>query len=300
MALDEIKVSILVCTHNRADDVIACMEALTQGGISETIEVILVDSGSTDHHARRIADYANAHAFIRFRRLQQAGTSLARNTALNMAKGEWVWWLDDDALPDADWRQQVTASIETADATTAVIGGRVTPIYPPGSDTQHLTLRWKLLISCMDEDSPGYVSDGFNVACANMLMRRLPVVNIGGFSENVGRIGAHHLVSGEENLVIEMLETAGYKAFYTPDLKVRHKVAANRLTLEWVGRRAFAEGISIATINKILKRKRPLSQHPLKLHATLFAFGLMLMIRPNNPDLIIRRGIAAGILNAQA
>jgi glucosyl-dolichyl phosphate glucuronosyltransferase len=289
--------SIVICTHNRSADVIECLDLLLNRLPVADAEVLVVDSGSNDEHSSVVQQYVKEKPSLKYTRLEVPGTSLARNAGLNLASGEWVWWLDDDALPTEDWPEIITELIGQADVKTAIIGGRVTPKFEPGADFRNLTERWRLLLSCIEDEEPGDVSDGKNIACANMLMRRSVALELGGFSEKVGRAPGQ-LMTGEESLLIEVMQDRGFKCAYAPSLSVLHKVASQRLTRQWVSERAYWEGHVRYRINQLRNQKMPWSLNPLKLRASIYALHLLSTINPANADLIIRLNQAKGTLDA--
>ena len=289
-------ISIVICTHNRSSDAIECLEALLRPKPTG-VEIIVVDSGSSEDHASAVQKYARTSALIRYLRMDVAGTSLARNAALNAASGDWIWWLDDDAIPTADWPVKIFDAIARADPSIAVIGGKIVPEFEDGSDPSKLTDRWRLLLSCIEDNEPGYLSEGANVASANMLMRKTVALVAGGFPEELGR-GPKQKVTGEESLLIEKIEDRGFRCAYDPDFAVLHKVSSERLTREWIGERAYWEG---HVRYKVLTRsspKLPLSLNPIKLWASILVFDLLALFKPRDADLVIRSNLAKGSLDA--
>jgi glycosyltransferase involved in cell wall biosynthesis len=91
-------VSIIIPTHNRADLMIqAVNSALNQ--TYPSIEVILVDDGSTDSTPATALNFGSR---IRYIRQENAGVSTARNHGFVQSQGEYVCFLDDDDVYFAD------------------------------------------------------------------------------------------------------------------------------------------------------------------------------------------------------
>lgn len=294
----KVLVSVVICTHNRSADVVECLDGLAARMPLPNVEVIVVDSGSSKEHSRHIEQYMTGKPSLTYTRLSVPGTSLARNAGLSLARGEWVWWLDDDATPSPHWPEQLADAICQADSNTAIIGGRVTPRFESNADIDHLTERWRLLLTCIEDDEPGYVSRGKNIACANMLMKRNVALDLGGFCDRLGRAPGQHM-TGEESLLIEVMQDSGFKCAYMPTLSVLHKVSSQRLTQEWVNERAYWEGHVRYRILKMTNREIPWSLNPLKLRLSIYAFAVLSMLRPSHPDLAIRMNLAKGSLDAR-
>ena len=84
----------------------ACLDALTALPAEES-EILLVDDCGRDGSAAIAAAYCAAHPNARvIRRAQNGGLSAARNTGLDAARGEYVYFLDSDDVPRAEalWR----------------------------------------------------------------------------------------------------------------------------------------------------------------------------------------------------
>ena len=80
----------------------ACLDALA-GLPEEDCEILLIDDCGRDASAAIAADYSAAHPNARvIRRAQNGGLSAARNTGLDAARGEYVYFLDSDDVPRAD------------------------------------------------------------------------------------------------------------------------------------------------------------------------------------------------------
>ena len=89
---DDPKVSVIIPTFNRAGNVNrAVQSALSQ--TEKSLEVIVIDDGSTDATADQ---FANPPDRVRYIRKPNGGASSARNVGLRRARGEWIALLDSD------------------------------------------------------------------------------------------------------------------------------------------------------------------------------------------------------------
>src|SRR5215472_5885931 len=85
-------ISIVMPTYNRADTIQRAIASIRAQSWSEW-ELIVVDDGSTDDTASRLA---GVDPRIRLLRQENQGVTAARNTGLVAVKGELVAFLDSD------------------------------------------------------------------------------------------------------------------------------------------------------------------------------------------------------------
>jgi glycosyltransferase involved in cell wall biosynthesis len=85
-------VSIVLPTYNRGDVLGQAIESVRRQTF-EDWELLVVDDGSTDGSAERVADLDRRIVVVR---QENAGVYAARNTGLGRARGRWVAFLDSD------------------------------------------------------------------------------------------------------------------------------------------------------------------------------------------------------------
>lgn len=94
------KVSIIIPTYNVKAYIIDCLESITLQTFRGTLECIIVDDCGTDDSIALAESFIQHYqGNINFRilhREKNGGLSAARNTGLNEAKGEFVYFLDSD------------------------------------------------------------------------------------------------------------------------------------------------------------------------------------------------------------
>ncbi|MBA2446349.1 MAG: HAD-IIIA family hydrolase, partial [Nocardioidaceae bacterium] len=102
------------------------------------------------------------------------GPARARNLGWRLANTEWVSFLDDDVIPDHDWRRRLAADLAAAEAGTAGIQGRVRVPLP----TERRPTDW-------ERATAGLASARW--ITADMTYRRSALSAVGGFDERFPR-----------------------------------------------------------------------------------------------------------------
>ncbi len=93
------RLSILIPLYNKEQYIDRCMDSLLAQDLAPgDFEVILVDDGSKDDSAAIARGYAEKYGNFQLICQENAGPSAARNTALEAARGEYVYFLDADDL----------------------------------------------------------------------------------------------------------------------------------------------------------------------------------------------------------
>ena len=89
------KVSFIIPVYNFEDYIVICVESIIHQSYSD-IEIIIVDDGSTDRTADICDKLANEDSRIRVLHKRNNGVSYARNKGLEVAKGDYVVFVDAD------------------------------------------------------------------------------------------------------------------------------------------------------------------------------------------------------------
>lgn len=93
--LESIAVSVIVPIYNVRPWLAACLTSLERQTL-RNIEVILVNDGSTDGSDAIARAYAERNDHFTLVNRENGGLSAARNTGLERARGEYVYFLDSD------------------------------------------------------------------------------------------------------------------------------------------------------------------------------------------------------------
>lgn len=122
--MDKNKISIIIPVYNAEDYLDRCLQSILSQDFN-SYEVILVDDGSSDASSLICDRYSATDPRFRTIHKPNGGVSSARNAGIDLAKGEYLMFVDsDDALlPGA-----VKALTEGLDGEDMVLGGYVTYI----------------------------------------------------------------------------------------------------------------------------------------------------------------------------
>lgn len=88
-------ISIVVPVYNVGDYLDRCVTSLLEQSY-ENIEVLLIDDGSTDGSEKKCDDYAGKDTRVKVIHQANQGLSGARNTGIDNASGEYIFFCDSD------------------------------------------------------------------------------------------------------------------------------------------------------------------------------------------------------------
>lgn len=90
------KVSVIIPVYNGERFLEKAITSVIQQTVFEKLELILVNDGSTDGSKKICDEYAKKFANIFALHCQNSGVSAARNSGMELAKGEYITFLDSD------------------------------------------------------------------------------------------------------------------------------------------------------------------------------------------------------------
>ena len=101
-------ISIIVPAYNSADTIERCVDSIKGQTVTDW-ELIIADNGSTDGCTALCRQLAEADSRIRVIEVTKRGVSAARNAALDIARGEYVCFVDSDDAVELDYIGQLLA-----------------------------------------------------------------------------------------------------------------------------------------------------------------------------------------------
>ena len=192
-------VSFVVITYNEDANIVNCLSSITSQIGAGSMEVLVVDDGSSDRTADVVAEFAvDRPEIVLLQHPFNRGRGAARETGINAARGELIAMVDADIVLPPNWLQCCGAALtDNVDA----VGG----IPVPDGDVSFLYRRFGM--------HPRPVPPTVPVTGANGLYRRrvFELVSVDP-----------SLAEGEDIALNHAMARAGLIARNLPDVLVEH------------------------------------------------------------------------------
>ncbi|MDE6435777.1 MAG: glycosyltransferase [Lachnospiraceae bacterium] len=102
----EKQLSIIVPVYNTAEYLRECLNSVVAQTV-ESMEIVLVDDGSTDASGSICDEYAARYDNVRVLHIENHGQSYARKTGVTCAKGEYIGFVDSDDWIDVNMYEEM-------------------------------------------------------------------------------------------------------------------------------------------------------------------------------------------------
>ena len=248
------KLSIIICSYNRASYIEAAFDSLyNQSSGLDSFETIIVDNNSTDNTADVFKNWRASHENGSFTYLTESkqGASFARNTGAAIAKGQWLCFMDDDAIANKDYVKNIIKHIETKPDAIG-FGGRIIPKYIP-AEPKWMSYYVSSLVGNFDY-APTACSfeHGKYPLESNMIVRKDVYDAIGGFNTELPGVVGTLRIGGEGKELFYKILALGHTIYYDPSICVHHVVEVKKLTPEYMYRVASGIGRGEKTRTKAI------------------------------------------------
>lgn len=250
-------ISVVIPVMDRAGELQRCLESIKRVDYPRSlVQVIVVDDGSSDNSA----SVAAAHgALVIPSGGRGRGPAAARNVGARAACGEILAFIDSDCTASVDWLAELLPAF--ADPKTVAVGGQV-----DGMCSDSAVDRYEKVMSSLSlggrELTGGSGDDTFYLPSCNLLVRRAPFLQAGGFND------AMHV--GEDVDLTWRLRDGGWTIAYLPLGRVFHE---HRSTVRSFMSRRFDYGTSEGMLQQLHPRR-----HKRMVVPPLLAFILALCV----------------------
>lgn len=237
-------ISFVICTYNREKYIYECLSRLAKNTAKEGWEIVLVNNNSTDNTAaeceRFVADYKPTN--YRYVEETQQGLSFARNRGIAEARGEWLVFLDDDAMVGVDYIGNLQYHLAQYPEAGA-FGGAIEPFFE--GETPDWLNPWAMgFVSAIDLGAQvkAFPKKSYPIG-ANMGISRETIDKVGVFNTALGRTG-NNLMGGEEKDIFNRIRQANIPILYFPNIRVQHCIPPKRTTKEFIAKLGDGVGLS--------------------------------------------------------
>jgi glycosyltransferase involved in cell wall biosynthesis len=213
MTNSSLDLSLLICTRNRAAQLVQTLKRVSAIRSHLKWELVVVDNGSTDRTSAVVAEFAATFDHpVQIINKQGRGVSVAKNAGWRSTRSDIVVCIDDDCYPEEDYLDSIFECF-SKDPKLGFVGGRIL-LHDPMD--RRITIQESLEPLFFPPGSfirPGAIQG------ANVAYRRAAVSGVGGFDP---WFGAGALYSGDEAELIARISAAGWNGAYDPKPVVYH------------------------------------------------------------------------------
>ncbi len=123
-------ISVCICTFRRPDLLRRSLDAVARQRTGDrfSVGIVVADNDAAASARSVVAAFAESAGFPVIYRVQpRQNISLARNTALEAADGDYIAFIDDDEFPDEEWLLRMLENLEQSGADGVL--GPVRPFF---------------------------------------------------------------------------------------------------------------------------------------------------------------------------
>lgn len=199
-------ISVILATHNEAAQIRPCIASLLAQDTSDfNLEILVVDGLSKDGTREFLDQIASTDPRVRVLANERMRAPFAFNIGLREAKGEFVCVFGSHTIYKSDYISVCWKDLLATGA--AGCGGRV--LTQPAVDTLQARLVASALAHPFGSSAKSFrtQAEGFADTVNYMVIRKQPLIDVGGYSEVLTR--------NQDNDTNQKLRAAGYKLFCT-------------------------------------------------------------------------------------
>lgn len=246
-------VSVIICTHNRTEDLKNCLESIKKLKYSNK-EIIIIDNAPVNDETKDLVQSYKEFIYIREPR---KGLDIARNRGIKESAGEIIAFTDDDAVVDSLWLENLVKNFR-APLVCAVTGitlpyeleDKAQVIFEKTNSFKRGFIRKEFSLSNLNPVGAGSVGAGVNMA-----LRRKYIDETGLFDEALDG-GTYSLSGGDQEFFYRVL-ARGYRIIYEPDALVWHK---HRGDMDSLKKTLYGYGVGVfAWWTKIVFREKEIA-----------------------------------------
>ncbi len=272
-------VSVVICTFNGASRIPMVLGCLSRQEGAEGIEweVVVVDNGSTDDTsptARRA--WISTDVALSIVHESKRGITHARLKGVDTAKYEYISFIDDDNFVDSGWVATVFRVLQH-DPEVGMCGGLNEAAFESSPPPWFEKVKGCFAVGPQGEESGDVTHSRGFLFGAGLSMRKsvfLKLQDAGFQFHNQGRVGKN-LGAGDDSEMTMAYIAAGYRLWYSDQLKLTHFMPDSRMKWEYARGlfRGLGESELFLNIFRARLKRKPLPL--LQLYAEAVVHGIL-------------------------
>ncbi len=285
-------ISAIISTYNREQFLEGLFESILNQTVSfDDYEIVIVNNNSTDNTEAICKEFILEHKKINCYYCVETkqGLSYGRNRGIHESKGEFVTFLDDDAVIAPDFFKKTIEFFEAHPSVNA-IGGKILLQYMQKRPDWYNPFIAPIL-GYFNPGDKTQIFRGNYFRGSNMSFRKEVFERLGDFDVRLGRSG-QNLYGSEEKELFYRFKDNGETMWYVPEAIVYHLVPIERTYDDFVKKQALGIGKS--------EQIRSLSQGNIKymfsiaiefmkwIASLIIAFYYLITIKPAASRIIIK------------
>lgn len=230
-------ISIIIPTYNRSHSITHTLNSfLNQDYPHEQYEIIVCDNNSTDNTKKFVYKYIKEYGENRIKYMFEGrqGAHYARNSAAKIAKGDILYFTDDDMLAKPDLLKELVPIFEY-DSKIGCTTGRILPkweVEPPKWIKKYCNNH---LLGINDLGTEAKIGNyDMGVCSGHEAMRREVFFETGGFHPDYTK-DMYLLGDGENGLSQDILRN-GWLLAYVGKSTIYHMIPSKRLTQKHINK----------------------------------------------------------------
>ncbi len=248
MTPDSSRISVVICAYTEArwEALVEAVQSVQRQRLLAQEIIVVIDHnpvllGRAEQQIKGVKVVPNQQA---------RGLSGARNSGIAEAQGDIIAFMDEDALADENWLQELSQGFQ--DPQIQGVGGAILPMWHDGRPGW-FPAEFDWVVGCTYRGMPEEAKPVRNLIGCNMAFRRDVFSQVGDFRHGIGRIGTLPVGCEETELCIRLRQhNPNSILLYQPAAKVQHRVSPNRATWKYFHSRCYAEGLSKALVARLV------------------------------------------------
>lgn len=246
-----INLSVVIPTLNRAKNLRTALNSITKQTLLQSeFEVIVINNGSTNEAELVTKSFSSKIKNFQYLYTKKPGLHVGRHLGLKMSKSQILVYADDDIEVFPGWLAAIKDSFK--DKTVYLVGGKNLPKFEvdPPLWLKEIWLRKGKYgkafsyLSISDLGNKVEEIDPYYIWGCNFSVRKSVLLESEGFHPDGMPSELIRYRGDGESYVSRFIQKRGYKAIYNPQASVFHLISKEKMTFNYLCKKAYMAGVS--------------------------------------------------------